>query len=194
MSPLNFAILALRLLGIYFLVESVPLFSTAVLEAAFAEKLSETPGVPQMPGFSEPAVVLAFMPAVSLLVLGLPMFFFAVPLARRLVPPDSPDWEKAAYSFKDIQAIVFAAVGVLILTNAFPSLGRAVMNLYTWYAMPAADRAIASDRFVGDWMYSVGVIAQVIVGLFLVLSPKGVRNLWRLMRTAGTRPRSDESE
>ena len=105
MSPLNFAILAFRLLGIYFFVESVPLFSTAVLEAAFAEKLSESPEVPQMPQFSEPAIALAFMPAVSLLVLGLPMFFFAVPLARRLVSSVSTDLGKTTYSFEDIQAI-----------------------------------------------------------------------------------------
>jgi hypothetical protein len=191
MSPSNFAILALRLLGIYFFVESVPLFSAAALEAAFAEKISETPGAPQIPGFSGSAVFLAFTPAVSLLVLGLLMFLFAVPLARRLSPPVSDEVKKNTWSFEDIQAIIFAAVGILILSDALPGVGRALVNLYSWYGFPQADGAVVSARLRGDWMYSAGVIAQMIIGLVMVLSPKGFRNLWRWLRTAGTRPRLD---
>jgi hypothetical protein len=194
MSPLNFAIIALRLTAIYFFVEAISLFTTATLEAAFAVEIAKTPGLPKSPDFSEPLVLLAFLPPVSLLVLGSALFFFALPLARRLIPKVTPEEEKPVCSFEEIQAIIFASVGILILTNSFPGLGHAVMNLFHWYFMPEADRAIASDRVVGDWTHSIGVIAQVAIGLLLVLNPKGFRNLWRYLRTAGTRPRSEIAE
>jgi hypothetical protein len=132
---------------------------------------------------------LALIPGGSLLILGWLLFIFAVPLARRLSPPVSDGVERNAWSFEDSQAIIFAAVGILILANALPSAGRALVNLYSWYGFPQADRALASDRLRNDWMYSAGVIAQVIIGLVMVLNPKGFRNLWRWLRTAGTGPR-----
>ena len=133
MSPLNFAILALRLIGIYFFVESVPLFSSAVLQAALAAKLAETPDMPQMPAFSTLAVIVSFAPAFSLFALSAILFFMAEPIAQRIVPPGSIDSEKSTYSFEDIQAIAFAVAGLLVLTEAFPNIGRAVMNLYSWF-------------------------------------------------------------
>jgi hypothetical protein len=194
MSPLNFATLAFRLMGIYFFVEALPLFSMASLQVVFVEKMSETPGMPQTPVYLWLGVFLAFMPAVSQLVMGLLMFFFAVPLASRLIPPVPAEAEKTACSFEDIQAIIFAAVGILILTNTFPSLGNAWMDLNKLYSMPTADRAVASDQIRSEWLSSFGIIAQLIIGLMLVLNPKGFRNLWHWLRTAGTVRRPDLSE
>jgi len=194
MSHYKFAVIGLKLIAIYFAVSCVHLFSTAALQAVFVGKILETPGAPHMPGFSVIEALLSFIPAVAQLAAGILMFFLAEPLAEHLVPPYPIEEGKTACSFEEVQAIVFAAVGILILTNAFPGLGRAMASLYTLYGMPSSDRAIASDRFLGDWTYSVGVIAQAVVGLFLVLSPKGFRNLWRFLRTAGTRPRSETKD
>jgi len=184
MSPSNLAIVGLRLLGIFFLIEALPLFSAALFLSTLSDKMNEPAGV-SMPGLRG-VLIYALVPGVSYIVAGCSLFFFAVPLARRISPLDSGEADKTTWSFEDVQAMVFAAVGIVIVANALPSLGRALENLYAWYGFPQTG-AEASSRLRDDWMYSAGVIAQIMIGLMMVLKPRGFRKIWHWLRTAGTR-------
>jgi hypothetical protein len=181
MSPLNFAIVGLKLLGIYFFIQAVLLLSSVALIASLSEKMNG------MGAHSKSSMTFtALLPCMFLLLGGGVLFFCAVPLARRLCPPSSDKVENVAWSFNDLQAIIFAATGIIVLSYALPGVARAVVTLYGWYMMPPTNGTVASEVLRDEWMYSVGVIAQVIIGLMLILNPRGFRNLWGWLRTAGT--------
>lgn len=178
MTPLNFAIVGLRLFAIYFFIESVPLLAEAGLMGANAMA-----GIPQPAGY-----VFILIPACLFLFLGCLFYFLAEPLARRLAPPVADESKKVACSFEDLQAIVFAAVGLLIVSNALPGAGRALEYLFYLFRAQQEGGANDSRQVSYSLMSSLGVFAQIVIGLLLLLNPPGFRKIWRWLRTAGTPP------
>ena len=76
--------------------------------------------------------------------------------------------------------------GVLILASSLPSVGRALQSLVELYSYHKQGGTNPAEQVFGSWMYSIGVIAQLVVGLLLLLKPRGFGNVWRYLRTAGT--------
>jgi hypothetical protein len=179
MTPLNFAIVGLRLLAIY-------LFFQAGVTLAYAPFFLEISN--QIPGLSQIGPPLALFPSGSLLLLATLLFIFAPSLARHLAPPVADESKKTACSFEDLQSIVFAAVGILILSNALPSVGRALQNLYAWYSDQQQGIVTPPNQVRDSLIYYVGVLAQITIGLLLLINPSGFRKIWHWLRTAGTRP------
>jgi hypothetical protein len=179
MSPINLAIVSLRLLAVYCFVTAVPLFSAFGLVAAMFAPRS-------FGQIQSPDIFTALLPGGSLLILAVLLFVFSQPLARRIASTTSPEPVGSVCTFEQCQSIAFAAAGVLILAAALPSVGRAVQDLFVLYAYHKQGGTNPADRFFSSWLYSAGVIAQLAVGLALILKPKGFRNVWRYLRTAGT--------
>jgi hypothetical protein len=179
MSPINLAIVGLRLLAVYCFVTAVPLFSElGLLPAMFV------PGA-----FSQSrstAIFCALLPGGLLLVLSILLFVFSQPLARRIASTTSSEPDGSPCTFEQVQSIAFAAAGVLILATALPSVGRALQDLVVLYSYHKQGFINPADRVFSSWLYSAGVIAQVAVGLALLLKPKAFQNIWRYLRTAGT--------
>ena len=179
MSSINLAIVGLRLLAIYCFVQAVPLFSAFGLTAfMFA---------PESSGHSQPfAIFIALLPGSSLLLLSILLFAFSQPLARRIASTTSPEPSESVCTFGQFQAIAFGVAGILILATALPSLGRALQGLVVLYSYHKQGGTNPADRVFSSWLYSAGVFAQLVVGVLLLLNPKGFRNVWRYLRTAGT--------
>ena len=179
MLPINLAIVGLRLLAIYCFVESVPLFSAFGLVAAmFApESFSHTQST---------AIFTALLPGGLLLILSILLFIFSQPLARRMVSTTSTEPSGSVCTFEQVQSIAFAVAGVLILATSLPSVGRALQDLVVLYSYHKQGGTNPADRVFSSWLYSAGVIAQLVIGVLLLLKPKGFRNVWRYLQTAGT--------
>ena len=178
MSPVNLAIVSLRLLAIYCFVEAIPLFSAfGLLAAVYSPDAFR--------GSQSMAILKSLLPGVSLLVLAIVLFIFSVPLARRLASSHSGDGKETVFTFEDLQALAFAVAGILILATSLPNLGRALQDLFILYAYHKQGVTNPADRVFSSWLYSIGVFAEFAVGLLLLLNPKGIRNAWRWLRTAG---------
>jgi hypothetical protein len=179
MSPINLAIVGLRLLAIYCFAQAVPLFSAFGLVAAmFApDSFRDSQSM---------AIFTSLLPGGSLLVLAIVLFIFSAPLARRLTSSLSTDAKENVCTFEQLQALAFAVAGILILTTSLPSLGRALQDLFILYSYHKQGGTNPADRVFSSWLYSTGVFAQLVVGLLLLLNPKGFTNLWRWLRAAGT--------
>jgi hypothetical protein len=180
MTPLNFTIVGLRLFAIYFFIESIPFFDEAGLIGQFSDQIAGSP--------QPKAYFAALIPGGTHLLLAAILFFFAEPLARRLAPPVVDESKKLICSFEEIQAIIFAAVGILILSNVLPNAGRALQTLYSWYCSQQEGGISYPLQIRDTLMYYAGVLAQIVVGLLLLLNPKGFSKIWRWLRTAGTPP------
>jgi hypothetical protein len=135
-------------------------------------------------------VFTALIPAFAFAALAIVLFFCQPFLARCLIAPVSEAQKDVPFSLEEIQGIVFAAVGLIILSSTLPEIGRACQTAYLWFEYfknsPGPDNLPPRD-----WSYAGGVLAQLIVGLFLLFNPRGFRNAWHWLRTAGTRPNSD---
>ncbi len=178
MSPINLAIVGLRLVAIYCFVQVMPLF--------FAFGTLVAVSHPDAHGYSQTTAILTLLPGGLVLVLAIVLFIFSEPLARRLASSLSSDVKEGGCTFEQLQALAFAVAGILILATSLPSLGRALQNLFILYSYHKQGGTNPTDQVYSSWLYSIGVFAQLVVGVLLVLNPKGFRNVWRYLRTAGT--------
>jgi hypothetical protein len=180
MTPLNFALVGLRLLAVYCFIHAVtPVFSALAMVAT----LADTGGFRPSP---YPVMFYNLLPGVALLLLGGGLFLFSEPLARRFVPSAATGAQPAACTFEQVQSLAFAAAGLLILADAVPGLVRAIESLVEVAALSKSGGTMAADQLIHSWLYCGGVIVQVALGLLLLLNPKGFRNAWRWLKTAGT--------
>jgi hypothetical protein len=178
MSPINLAVVGLRLLAVYCFVESVPLFSAFGLVGT---ELAQTAGRSQTSTVIEP-----LLPPILLLLSAIFLFIFSKPLARRLTFSLVSDGNESVCTFEQLQALAFAVAGVLIIATSLPSLGRAVQDLFILYSYHKQGGTNSTDRVFSSWLYSIGVFAQLALGLVLLLNKQGFRNAWRWLRKAGT--------
>jgi hypothetical protein len=175
MTSINLAIVGLRLLAVYCFVQAIPLFSAFGLVAAMFASDS-----------FRGSIFTSLLPGGSLLILAVVLFIFSEPLARRIASSPSADAREVACTFEQLQALAFAVAGILILATSLPSLGRAVQDLFVLYSYHKQGGTNSADRVFSSWLYSAGVFAQLVVGVLLLLKPKGFRNVWRYLQTAGT--------
>lgn len=178
MSPINLAIVGLRLLAVYCFVESVPLFSAFGLVGT---EIVQTVGRSQTS-----AVIESLLPPILLLLSAILLFIFSVPLARRLTASCISDGKESVCNFEQLQALAFAVAGILIIATSLPSLGRAVQDLFVLYSYHKQGGTNSADRIFSSWLYSIGVFAQLALGLVLLFNRQGFRNAWRWLRKAGT--------
>jgi len=178
MSTRNLAIVGLRLLAVYCFVESISLFTTYGFMRLFSRL--------EVGSSAAVAFLLTFLPGGSLLLLAALLFVFSAPIARRLAPAESAGPAETVCTFEQLQAIAFAVAGILILAWALPNVGRAVEGLVYLYKTGREGGTLQTTDFRESWSYSIGLIAQLAAGLALLLNPRGFRNVWNWLRTAGT--------
>ena len=183
MSTRNLAIVGVRLLAIYCFVQSIVQSNNFLTLFDF---MTTGWGADTSLGAEAATLGLASLPGVSLLLLAVFLFVFSVPIARRLTPAESAGVAETVCTFEELQAIAFAAAGILILATALPNVGRAVEGLLSLYRSRQQGGAIDARGFRASWLYSLGLIAQLLAGLVLLLNPRGCRNVWHWLRTAGT--------
>jgi hypothetical protein len=181
MTPFNLAIVGLRLLAIYCFVQSIPLFSAFGVVGALSR--TEDPF-----GRSQAsAVAMALLPGASLLVAALLLYVFSLPLARHLSAVHPAENAETAWTFDQLQTVSFAVAGILILSFALPSVFRAVESVIELVRYKReAGTAVTPHQTYDTWLYCIGVLAQVILSLVLLLNPRGFRNAWYWLRTART--------
>jgi len=178
MTPQIFAIIGLRLLAIYFIVDSISLFGEFGIVAAFATQLN--------PPHALIGVITSLIPGVIQLVAGLLLFALSPKISERIAPRVPDNSLSASYALQDWQAIAFAAAGLVILTNALPRLGSVFESLYYLSVSQPIRGGFSSGA-------AFGVFVQFAIGLVLVFSPRVVGRFWHWMRTAGTNPPSDSN-
>jgi hypothetical protein len=184
MTPQNLAIVGLRLIGIYLVITSGSMLAALSVMAGFMTQIVNSQGLPDPTPPSLQAATF-IVPLLQFLI-GLGLIFGALSLARRICPTAEDGKEKEETSLENIQAIAFAVTGLLILANDLPVLGQILEGLYYWLSEPS--EAITHHQARYSFWYSVGVVAQIILGLYLLLNAHGFRKIWNWLRTAGTRP------
>ena len=180
MSSLSLALVGLRLLAVYTFVQSIPLFAAFGVVGALSR--TEDPF-----GRSQTsAVATALFPGASLLIIAILLYVFSVPLSKYLAAGTSNESSQSACSFEQLQVIAFAVAGILILVFALPSFLRGIEAVVELRRYVKSGGSVDPHQSYDTWLYCIGAMAQLVLGLALVFNPGALRNALHWLRTAGT--------
>ncbi|MGE5295395.1 MAG: hypothetical protein ACM3VT_11260 [Solirubrobacterales bacterium] len=172
MTRQELASFALKLLGIYTIVESLPFIQTfwGALMMLGVEHGRSPIGFWQ---FAAMMIAPALRMAVGILLLAL-----SGSLAPLLVGEDKPLGSSTALNGDDVQAIGFSIVAVLIFLQAIPQLTQGITNLP--YILGDSSLDPASQR-IGRSVLLAGLSGgiQAALAVWLFVRPRDLVNLWR---------------
>lgn len=132
--------------------------------------------------------LLVALPFAFLVALGVFLIARGGWLSARMFPGPEQDVTVTA-SARDVQAIAFSVVGVLLIASALPMLAQIGVNLYYHYKYPEMELRVIR----GNWVAFLRMCAKLILGTVLFFSGRSLSNLWFRMRTFRQPPRVDES-
>jgi hypothetical protein len=176
MTKHELASFALKLLGIYAFIEALPLFQ--FLGGLVYMLRSDRGGnVPEFWVFVGSLVPLLLMAGA-----GAVLVVFSRNIAPLLVGEDRPLGMSSVLTGRDVQAIGFSIVAVLIFLRAIPQIGQAV-----WIGFYAVSRDFSeptAGRMIQDvWRYGIPAIIQLALAVVLFLQARGLSNLWHCIQS-----------
>ncbi len=183
MKPNQLATLALRLMGIYCLIASIPAVWTAIAAVTFAQA---PPAGASRNGADLSLIMLVVLPFLSRVVIGILLLIYSIPWGEKLTAKDDDAAGTTAISFEQIQALAFAIAGVLIFAHALSSLFTSVFNLAEWYAIRQRLPENSPIYFSRNVLTAFGTFAEAAFGGWLFFGARGFAHFWRSLKNFGT--------
>lgn len=181
MKPNLLATLVLRLMGIYCLIQSLPMLGMLGSLVIFAKASG---GVSQ-----SVALIVSILPGIIMLAVGVLLLIFSTRLGRMLVPEATSDSAAVAITFEQAQVLAFAVAGILILADSLPKLPHGLSTLISWAMARKEDRQF--QGVYGQFGFftltsAAGTVLQAGLGLALFFRARGFANFWRSLRSFAT--------
>lgn len=164
-SRLDVAVIALRLIGIYILVQAALLGAMLIPGIVSAFSISTV-----LKELILPLVLIAGVAGV-----GGCLLVFSEWIGRRILPRDGGGPAAGALDSSTWQAIAFAVLGVYLIVESMP---RIVANT-VYYGFGESE--IMGAQRLSD-------LVQIAVGVVLFFQARGLAGLWHKLRTGGTHP------
>ena len=175
MTRHELASFALKLLGIYALIESLPLFQS-LGGLVYALR----PGRPQG-GMEVWAYAIMLIPLLLTAAAGAILLVFSRDFAPRLVGDEGPLTTSSVLTGRDVQAIGFSVVAVLIFLRAIPQIGQAVWTGYYMTEQGSSEMEQGRMRQM-FWEYAIPAGIQLVLAVILFLQARGLADLWHRIR------------
>ncbi len=173
MTQNQIASLSLRLLGLYSIIESIPLLRELWQVFAWRGSKIEMESGPLHTDLMLIGILTSFA---LLLLVGLCLIFFSNSLAKKMTTEEEIVNETTKLTAKNIQGIAFSIVGLVMIVIAIPHLAQLAANLQALKS--AKEEMIKQKISIGTWAYSIGLAVQFIVGLLLFLGGRGLSTIW----------------
>lgn len=177
MTKREIAALALRLLGIYCLVESLQ-YIQGLAWILFGS----------VPSSDKLGVLLQLLLGTGTLLAIALFLLLRADRVGRFVAGDEPDQPVTqAWSMRQVQSIAFSAVGVYLLAVSLPNLCMLIVQAISAYsATSSMAQAQAQVVMQQQWAKVIESLLRTGMGLWLFLGAKGWTDLWhRLHPTIG---------
>ena len=172
MTPIQIAILSLRLLAILTIIETIPYLKS--LTEAFAWQGMTLAGDRQ---FNTDLILFGTILSLVLqFAIGLFLYAYAKGLAKRMIADEESDKSLTELSAKNIQSIAFSVVGLIMIVIAIPHIAQFAANLQA--LKNAGAETMKRSISIGTWAYSVGILIQFTLGIILFLGARGLSSLW----------------
>ena len=173
MTQNQIASLSLKLLGLYSIIEAIPLLRELWQVFAWRGSKIEMESGPLHTDLMLIGILTSFA---LLLLVGLCLMSFSNALAKKMTSEEKTINETTELTTKNIQGIAFSTVGLVMIVIAIPHLVQLAAN---YQALKSAKEEMIKQKIsVGTWAYSIGLAVQVIIGLLLFLGGRGLSTLW----------------
>ena len=160
MSKRGIAELALKLIGIYVIVQTIGSLLSSVLSFAVIAS-------------SYPRGTLIVLFLVPIAYIGFCLWFIlkASFLASKIVLDEELN-TPVTFSTNDVLAVAISCIGLLSLTGAIPPIARI---LASYYIFPSIKYGEIARQFIGPaWSELIDVSIRFIIGLYLFIWPKSL--------------------
>jgi len=175
MKANQLAILILRLLGIYVLVEAIPLilFSFATTYTVVSNGAS-------------PRVFWTLIFIGSRVIIGILLIIFSRPWGEKLTPKTNDSENVSPITFRQVQVLAFAVAGALIFASALPQLLTSIFTLLR--SIPLGDSVndpyeISHNQLTTE--SALGILLKAALGIWLFFGADGFAN-FLVMRNFST--------
>jgi hypothetical protein len=175
---------AIKLLGVYALIQSLPLVQH--LSILFGMRVTGNDDASRF------MIIYASQALPFLLILFLSIILMTCSrgIARILFREDIEINLGGSGSWRELQSICFSCVAVLIFLQAMPRIGQAIINL--WYLQTQQDmrRGYLISQM---WHHGISAVIQCVLAVFLFFGSRGLANVWHRIQI-GRYERIDEDE
>ena len=174
MTKRELASFALKLLGIYAIIQFLPFLQVL---GSLASLTSSDPAVSMYRW-----TLLGALASFALIAaVGAALFVYSRELAPRLMGEDAPLNVSSALNAQDVQAIGFSIVGVLILLGALPDFMQFMWNWAYTLTHSAAQLGRGPAAYV-TWPRGLSIVIQLVLAIVLFLQARGLTNLWHRLQ------------
>ena len=177
MKKEDFAFIGCRLMALYWAVEAIHSASSFFAMGLWQINLYESdPTVNLIPLLLTALIVLFLWFGTALIALFL--WFGAAPITRFLLPASTEKSPSDKVTLRQAQSIAFAAIGVLILSNALPQITGMLYQIYSLSQKDAQFSAYLQPQMAG-------LVCQLLLGILLLFGSRGLSGLLHYLRNAG---------
>lgn len=177
MTQKQIAALSLKLLGIFSIIEAIPLLREFSQVFAWRGSKIEMESGPLHTDLLLIGIMISFG---LLMIIGLCLIGFSGAIAKRMVDNKEIASAMTELTAKNIQSVAFSIIGLVLIVIAIPHLVQLIANLQALKSAKA--ESVKESIAIGTWAYSIGLTVQFIIGIVLFLGGRGLSSLWFLIQ------------
>lgn len=174
MTKQEFVSICLKLLGVFAIIESLPLLQHLTM-------------IISMLGDDAPKRIWMFIglmvPFLLVFTAGVFLLRSSEKLGAALVREDDTLGTGSSLHSKDIQAVAFSVVAVLVFLLAVPRLIHVISNIWILLSMEPPSH-MRNSLVVNTWQMAITAAVQMGLATFLFFRSQGLVNFWRRIQTS----------
>ncbi len=179
MNNIKLGSFAIKLLGIYAIIQSLPLIQYLVfpIQSFIMDRNDDTQR--QLLYY-----VTSSIPFLLSLLLGIILIKCSERVAHIIFSHE--EFTPSDYSMpeKEFQAVCFSAVAVLVFLNSLPKLCMLIMNIWQIRQM-RVQGIVDSNRYSANaWESGIAFLVQFTIAIILFFGSRGLSNIWHHIQAA----------
>lgn len=175
MTKREIASLALKLLGIYCLIQALTFLAGVLnLVGLNAAKMDLSWSL---------LVVAGVLPILGYLLAGFVLLAFGDRVSEKLMHEDKVAGARVSkITTREVQTLAFSVVGIYVIATSLPDLASLLWSIAFYYRKGGPELARAGAENV--WQSAIQVVVEFAVGAGLFLGSRGVSSLWFFLQKA----------
>jgi len=170
MDKIQIASLGCKFLGIYSIIQSIPLLGN-VLQIFALAKDDTSSGVSLF--------LSAFLPFLMMATWGVALLIFSNKFAQKMVSANIEEPAGTVLSTKDLQSIAFSIVGLVMIVLAIPKIFQIGWNIHTLQS--AGDQRGIQELLMQNWSFTLATVIQFVIGIFLFIGSELLSSGWHFI-------------
>jgi hypothetical protein len=167
MNARTIASLGCKFLGIYALIQAIPLFGQIFQMYAFAK---------DEPAFGIAIVLSTSIPFLLMVTTAIVLFLYSNRIAEKIIAAQKDGPTNNNISSRELQSIAFSIVGLVLLLMAFPKVVQIGWNIYSIKSI--GDERTVAEILRKTWSFALSTGVQFVIGAILFIGSELISSLW----------------